>query len=390
MLNFEFYNQTNIVFGKDTEEQVGSLTSAAGKKVLLHYGGKSIKASGLYDRVKKSLEEAGVDYVELGGVVPNPRLSLVREGIELCKKEDIDFILAVGGGSVIDSAKGIAAGVHYDGDVWDLYLHKAPVGECLPLGVVLTIPAAGSETSGSSVVTNEDGWWKRDIGSGNLRPVFAIMNPELTYTLPAYQTGCGASDMLAHVMERYFTNTKDVILTDRLSEAIMKTVTGIAHKLIENPEDYATRAEIMWAGTLAHNDLVGTGREGDWSSHMIEHELSGIYDIAHGAGLSIVFPAWMKFVYKHDVERFAMWANRVFDIEINPFDLEETALKGIAALERFYEGINMPTRLNQVDIDNQDFEEMAAKATGNGSYKIGSFVPLSKEDIVEIYKLALS
>jgi len=388
MLNFEFDNKTKIIFGKKVEEQVGELVSANAKKVLLHYGGGSIKKNGLYDRVITSLQKAGVEYVELGGVVANPRVSLVREGIQLCRDEQVDFILAVGGGSVIDSAKGIAAGFHYQGDVWDLYMRKDTFDACLPIGVVLTIPAAGSESSGGSVVTNEEGLWKRDIGSLNLRPVFALLNPELTFTLPAYQTACGISDMLAHVMERYFTRVIKVDLTDRLAEAIMKSVVKQAQILNQIPDDYDARAEIMWAGTLAHNDLVGTGRQGDWSSHGIEHELSGIYDIAHGAGLSIVFPAWMKQVYKTDIPRFAQFANRVFDIEINTMNLEDTAIKGIEAMENFYNLIGMPTRLSQVNIDDTRFEEMADKATEKGTTTMGSFVKLTKFDVMAIFELA--
>lgn len=388
MLNFSFKNHTEIIFGKDVEERVGSLVKPIAQKVLLHYGGGSIKESGLYDRVIQSLKAANIDFVELGNVVANPRISKVREGITLCRKENVDFILAVGGGSVIDSAKGIAAGFYYEGDVWDLYSQKGSFEKCLPIGVVLTIPAAGSESSGGSVVTNEDGWWKRDIGHDNLRPVFALLNPELTYTLPAYQTGCGASDMLAHVLERYFTNTKHVDLTDRLSEAIMKTIVTQAPILMDQPKNYDARAEIMWAGTLAHNDLVGTGRQADWASHNIEHELSGIYDIAHGAGLSIIFPAWMKYVYKTDVPRFAQYANRVFDIEINTMDLDATALKGIKATEDFFKTLNMPIRLSEAGITDNRFEEMANKATHNNTSTLGAFVKLTKGDIVAIYKLA--
>lgn len=388
MLNFSFKNHTQIVFGKDVEEQVGSLIIPIAKKVLLHYGGGSIKKSGLYDRVVKSLKDASIDFVELGGVVANPRVSKVREGITLCRNENVDFILAVGGGSVIDSAKGIAAGFYYEGDVWDLYIKKGSFEKCLPIGVVLTIPAAGSESSGGSVVTNEDGWWKRDIGHENLRPIFSLLNPELTYTLPSYQTGCGASDMLAHVLERYFTNTTHVDLTDRLSEAIMKTIVTQAPTLMDQPKNYDVRAEIMWAGTLAHNDLVGTGRQSDWASHGIEHELSGLYDIAHGAGLSIVFPAWMKYVYKTNVPRFAQYANRVFDIEINTMDLEATALKGIKATEDFYKTVGMPIRLSEAGIKDDRFEEMANKATNNDTTTMGAFVKLTKEDIIAIYLLA--
>lgn len=389
MIDFEFSNKTEIYFGRDTEKQVGELVKSYGSKILLHYGGGSIKRTGLYDKVIESLENNNIQVVELGGVVSNPRVSLVREGIALCREENIDFILAVGGGSVIDSAKGIAAGYHYDGDVWDLYEGNGSIEETLPLGVILTLPAAGSETSPASVVTNMDGHWKKDIADLSLRPKFAILNPELTFTLPKYQTFCGTTDMLAHVMERYFTKTTHVELIDRMSEGIMKTIVQLAPKLKENPKEYDLRSEIMWAGTLAHNDLMGTGRVQDWSSHMIEHELSGIYDIAHGAGLSIIFPAWMKYVYKEDIPRFAQFANRVFDIEINPRNLEETALKGIDALINFYKSIDMPTKLSQVDIGDENFEKMALKATNQGKNTIGGFKHLDSKDIFEIYKLAL-
>jgi len=288
--NFIFLNPTRIIFGKGTENLVGAETKKHADKVLLHYGGGSIKKIGLYDTVVKSLKEAGVEFTELAGVQPNPRLSLVRQGIEICRKEGIRFILAVGGGSAIDSAKAIAVGVPYDGDVWDFYIGKAKVKEALPVGVVLTIPAAGSEASPSSVITNEDGWYKRGLTTDRIFPRFSILNPELTYTLPNYQTACGAADIMAHIMERYFTNTKDVELTDRLCESTMKTLINNVPKALANPTDYAARAEIMWTATVAHNNLLGTGRDEDWASHDIEHEISGIYDIAHGAGLAIVFP----------------------------------------------------------------------------------------------------
>lgn len=388
MLDFEFSNKTTIVFGKDSENRLGELTKSLGKKVLLHYGGGSIKKFGLYDKVIHNLEEAGLAYVELGGVKANPRLSLVREGIDLCKSEGVDFILAVGGGSVIDSAKAIAAGFYYKDDVWDLYTGKGVAEKCLPIGVVLTIPAAGSETSGGTVITNDDGHYKKAFGNSLLRPVFAVMNPELTYTLPDYQTACGATDMLAHVFERYFTRVEHVTVTDRLSEGLMKAIVELGPKLLAEPNNYDYRAEIMWAGTLAHNDLVGTGRQDDWGSHDIEHELSGIYDIAHGAGLSIIFPAWMKYVYKTDLPRFAQWANRVFDIEVNTRDLEETALKGISALEAFYQSIGMPIRLAHAGIVEDRYEEMANKATDHDQHTLGSFVKLRKADIVAIYQLA--
>ncbi|MDW7671674.1 MAG: iron-containing alcohol dehydrogenase [Bacillota bacterium] len=389
MLNFEFRNRTEIYFGKDMEKKVGELSHKLGKKILLHYGGGSIKQSGLYDRIVESLTETGVEFVALGGVQANPRVTLVREGIELCRKEQIDGILAVGGGSVIDSAKGIAAGRFYEGDVWDLYMGKAELADVMPVGVVLTLPAAGSESSVGSVVTNDDGWLKRDIISTDLQPVFAILNPELTYTLPPYQTACGAADMLAHVMERYFTKTRHVELTDRLGEALMKTVIRNASRALENPEDYNARAELMWAGTLAHNNLMGVGREQDWASHIMEHEISGIYDIAHGAGLTIVFPAWMTYVLQEDVARFAQFANRVFDVEYNPYDLEETARKGIESLKAFYQQIGMPISLTEAGIDDTRIDEMAAKATSNDALTIGSMKKLTSADVASILRLAL-
>ncbi|WP_416147249.1 iron-containing alcohol dehydrogenase [Salipaludibacillus sp. HK11] len=386
MENFIFQNQTKIIFGKDEEHRVGKEASLYGKKLLLHYGGGSIKKSGLYDNVIKSLKEQNIEIIELGGVQPNPRVSLVREGVKLCKQHNIDSILAVGGGSVIDSAKAIAIGAHYDGDVWDFFEGKTQVTDCLPLGVVLTIPAAGSETSGGTVITNEEGSYKRAVGHGNMRPAFAILNPVLSYTLPSYQTACGVTDMMSHILERYFTNDKNVELTDRLCEATLKTIINNAHTVINEPTDYAARSEIMWAGTIAHNDSLNTGRTGDWASHDIEHEVSGIYDIAHGAGLAIIFPAWMKYVYKHDINRFVQYANRVWDVEIDLNDLEKTALAGIKKTEEFFHSIGMPITLNEVDIDVEYFAEMAEKATERGP--LGNFVKLKKDDVLAIYHLA--
>jgi len=387
MENFIFQNTTKIIFGKDKEKEVGEHTAEHGYKVLLHYGGGSIKKYGTYDRVVKSLEKAGVDYVELGGVEANPKLSLVNEGIELAREEKVDFILAVGGGSVIDSAKAIAVGYFYDGDVWDFFTGKAEINEALPIGVVLTIPAAGSESSDSAVVTKMDGMYKRDIGSDYIRPEFAIMNPELTFTLPDYQTACGAADIMAHIMERYFTNTENVELTDRLSESALKTIIKNVPEVLENNENYAARAEIMWTGTIAHNNLLGTGREEDWSSHGIEHELSGIYDVAHGAGLAVVFPAWMNYVYQHDLERFAQFAVRVWDVDPDFKDLEWTARQGIKKTKEFFSSIGLPVTLEGLEIPADRLEEMAEKATENGP--IGNFVKLDKEDVLNIYQSAL-
>ncbi|HPW51808.1 MAG TPA: iron-containing alcohol dehydrogenase [Spirochaetota bacterium] len=389
MNNFSFQNATKIIFGKGTEENVGEETKLHADKVLLHYGGGSIKQSGLYDRVTASLKKSGVAFVELSGVKPNPRLSLVKEGIKICRDNGIKFILAVGGGSVIDSAKAIAVGVPYSGDVWDFYDGKGAPKEALKVATVLTIPAAGSEASPSSVISDDEKQLKRGLTVEIIRPVFSIMNPELTYTLPAYQTACGAADIMAHIMERYFTNTTDVELTDRLCEATMKTMINNVPQILNKPDDYASRADVMWTGCVAHNDILGTGREGDWGSHMIEHEISAIYDVAHGAGLAVVFPAWMKYVYKHNVSRFVQFASRVFNVEIDFYNPEKTALEGIRRLEMFFESIGLPVRLSQMNIKNDKISEMAAKSTQKDSFAVGNFVKLKTSDVAEILKLAL-
>ena len=386
MENFTFRNATKIIFGKDTESQVGIEAARYGNKILLHYGGGSIKKYGLYDRILKSLKDAGLEIIELGGVQPNPRLGLVKRGIDICRKEKIDFILAVGGGSAIDSAKAIAAGVPYTGDVWDFFARKAEVKKVMPLGVVLTIPASGSEASSSLVITNEEGLYKRAFSSELLRPGFAVLNPEITYTLPPYQTACGVSDIMAHIMERYFTTVKDVELTDRLCEATLKTVINNTPMVLKEPENYGARAEIMWAGTIAHNDLLSTGRISDWGSHAIELEISGIYDIPHGAGLAVVFPAWMKYVYKKDLKRFARFAVRVWNEEPDFNDIEKTALAGIKRLEGFFKEIGLPTTLKEANVPYDRLEEMARKCTEGRS--VGNFVKLSKDDVLAILMLA--
>lgn len=388
MNNFTFQNETKIIFGTSTEENVGVETKKYADKVLLHYGGGSVKKTGLYDRVIKSLTDQNIQIFELGGVMPNPRLSLVNKGIEICKSEDIGFILAVGGGSVIDSAKAIGIGACYDGDVWDFYDFKNSPEKMLSLGVVLTIPAAGSESSNGSVITNEEKKLKRSCDATFMRPDFAILNPELTFTLPEYQTACGISDMFAHTLERYFTQTKNVELTDRLCEAVMKTIISQGRKLMENPDDYSARAEIMWSGTVAHNNITDTGRQTDWASHDIEHEISAMNDIAHGAGLSIVFPAWMKYVYKENMSMFVQFAARVFNIDPDFDNPELTVLKGIKALESFYKELNLPIRLSDVGFDESLIPEMARKATLNDSKTVGNFKKLNQADIVSIFNLA--
>lgn len=387
MLNFTFSNTTKMIFGKGVETQVGKEAAAWGKKVLLHYGGGHIVQSGLKDRVVESLKQAGLEIVEFGGAQPNPRLSLVQEGIALARKEQVDLILAVGGGSAIDSAKAIAIGVPYDGDVWDFYAGKAKAEESVPVGVVLTIPAAGSESSASSVVTNEDGWQKVGYGALVMRPKFALLNPELTYTLPAYQTACGVADMMAHIMERYFTREPDVGFGDHLCEGAMRSIIQEAPKAISEPENYGARANIMWAGTLAHNDILGVGRSEDWASHNIEHELSALYDIAHGAGLAIVFPAWMKYVYKQDLDRFVQFAVRVFGVEQDFHNPEHTILEGIRRLEDFFRRIGLPTTLAEAGIAADRLAEMAAKATHGDTITLGNFMPLGQRDVLAIYEL---
>ncbi len=387
MYNFVFSNPTKIIFGKDTEDMVGKEVKNIGKKILLHYGGGSIKKSGLYKKVTDSLREEGIEYVELGGVLPNPRLSLVYQGIKLCKENNIDAILAVGGGSVIDSAKAIGIGYYYNGDVWDFYLKKSWPEKMLPLGVVLTIPAAGSETSGGSVITKEEDKLKKDTGGDCMRPRFCILNPELNYSLPWYQTACGLADMLAHVMERYFTDAENTDLTDRLCEATMKTIINNGYRVLDEPNNYDIRAEILLSGTIAHNDILGLGRGGDWASHGMEHEISALCDVAHGAGLSIVFPAWMKYVYNDNPQKFVQFANRVFNIDINHENPEETVLNGIKALEVFFTTMKLPTRLSNIKFDTTQNNLMAQKATKDYG-TIGSFKKLNASDVEKIYNLA--
>lgn len=389
MQDFVFKSPTEFVLGKGVENQTGDYLKKYGaKKVFVHYGGGSAKKSGLLDRVFKSITDAGLSYVELGGVQPNPVLSTVKKGIELCRKENVDFLLAVGGGSTIDSTKAIGIGLTYDGDVWDFFSGKVPAPDNpVPNGVILTIPAAGSEGSKSMVITNEDGLYKRGFDCEASRPRFSLLNPELNYTLPAYQTACGVIDMMAHIMERYFTNAKSTDLTDRLCESLLRTIMKAGTTAIAEPENYDARADLMWASTLAHNDLLSCGRIGDWASHDLEHELSALYGIAHGAGLAVVFPAWMKYVYKHDIARFCQFAMRVFDIEMDTFNPEETAVKGINYLEKFFTSIGMPVRLSELGITDDRFEEMAQKATNNNTSTKGNFVPLNASDCKKIYEL---
>ncbi|MEM1557580.1 MAG: iron-containing alcohol dehydrogenase [Thermoproteota archaeon] len=385
MEDFEFQCPTKIIFGRGVEERVGEEVVKYSRKILLHYGSGSIRRIGLYDRVVKSLNEAGIESVELSGVKPNPRLSLVKKGIEICRDEKIDFILAVGGGSVIDSAKAIAVGVPYKGDVWDFFTRKAEPKEALSVGVLLTIPGAGSEASPSSVITNDEDLRKLSITTELIRPRFAIMNPEITFTVPPYQTACGVADIMAHVMERYFTNVRHADLTDRLCEATLKSLIKNAPIVIREPNNYDARAEIMWASTIAHNDILGTGRIGDWATHIMEHELSGLYDVPHGAGLAVLFPNWMRYVYKHRVDIFVQFAIRVWNVEPDLENPEMVAIEGIERLRSFFKQIGLPTTLKELGVPDNRLEEMALRCTDNGSSKIGNFVKLSKDDVLNIF-----
>lgn len=392
MINFEFHSTTKVIFGKDVENNVGQeIKDWGGSKVLIHYGGSSAKKSGLLDRVITSLKAVGLSYVELGGVVPNPRLGLVREGVTLCKNENVDFILAVGGGSVIDSSKAIGMSIANGCDAGDIYDRNIVPTKCLPVGVILTIAAAGSETSNSAVITKEEGELKRGIICQDCRPKFAMMNPELTFTLPAYQTACGIVDIMMHTMERYFTTVKNVELTDRISEGLLKTVINNAPIAIKDPTNYDARAEIMWAGSLSHNDLTGTGRIGDFACHQLEHEITGLFNVAHGAGLAAVWGSWARFVYRTDVNKFVQYAVRVWNCEMDFQNPEVTALAGIEKTEAFFKSIGMPTSIKELGIENltaEQIEEMAVKCTFFGNRKIGNFMQLDKEEIIQIYEMA--
>ena len=393
MRSFEYFAPTKVIFGKDSHLQIGDILKKENcHKVLIHYGGKSAVASGLIDEVSGCLTDAGIDFVTLGGVVPNPRLSKVREGIELCKKENVDFILAVGGGSVIDSAKAIGYGVANPWtDVWNFYLKTEVPTACLPIGVIPTIAASGSEMSNSSVITNEDGWLKRGAAKCDLcRPKFALMNPKLTYSLPQYQTESGCVDILMHTMERYFVNIETMEITDSISESLMQTVIYNARILMREPDNYTARAEIMWAGSLSHNGLTGCGTGGgDWACHQLEHELGGLYDVTHGAGLAAIWGSWARYVYDVNPERFAQFATNVFDIPCG-LDFEKTALAGIEAMEDFFRSIKMPVSLHELglDLDDQQIHELALKCSYEDTRTIGVFKQLNMKDMEKIYTMA--
>ena len=393
MKDFNYFAPTEVVFGEQSEEQVAVLVKKyGGTKVLVHYGGQSAVRSGLLDKICGLLKEGGVDYVTLGGVVPNPRLSLAHQGIELCRKEGVDFILAVGGGSVIDSGKCIAMGVaNPDIEVWDIYLGKVSPAKALPVASVLTIPAAGSEMSESTVVTNEEGDVKLGYSNNLLRPKFAIMNPRRTMTLPPYQTAAGVTDMMMHTMERYFTKDDDMDFTTDLAEAALRSIKSAIFAVLKNPEDYRYRAQIMWGGSVMHNGLTGCGVSDDWATHQLEHELSGMFDVTHGAGLAAMWPSWARYVMHENLSRFVRFAVNVMDVPNDFTDPEGTALKGIEAMERFYHAIGMPVNIKELigrDITDDEIAEMARKCSRDYTSTCGCLKVLKAEDMEAIYKLA--
>ena len=389
MKDFNFYAPTRVVFGRESEEKLPQLIQQyGGGKVLVHYGGGSARKSGLLDKVEQMLTEAGISFVELGGVVPNPLLSKVREGIELCRKENVNFILAVGGGSVIDSSKAIGYGVGYPGDVWDFWNGKAVPQTCLPIGVMLTIPAAGSEMSSSCVITNDEGMLKRGVNSDICRCKFAIMNPERTYTLPPYQTAAGATDIMMHTMERYFSKYEDALLTDAIAEALLRTVKDATPKVLKNPEDYVNRASIMWASSLSHNDLTECGMEKDFASHRLEHELSGLFGVTHGAGLAAIWGSWARYVMDKHLKRFVKYAVNVMGVTQDFLDDRATALQGIEATEAFFRSIGMPVSIPELigrEATDEEIREMVRKASRDYTITLGAMEVLKPEDMEAIY-----
>lgn len=391
MNNFDYENRTRIIFGKNKQKMIGQLIKPYADKILFHYGGESIKKSGLYNEVVKSLSDAGVEIIELGGVKPNPRLSMVYEGIRICREHGIRFLLAVGGGSVIDSAKAIALGVPYEGNVWDYYLTKKQPDQVLDLAAILTLPATGSESSDSSVISNEENQLKMGFSSDKIRPLFSIMNPELFYTLPENQVANGICDMMSHILERYFTNTTHTDVTDGLCESTLKVIMKNAEILKKDSRNYAAWAEVAFAGTIAHNGLLGLGRAQDWACHKMEHELSAIYDVAHGAGLAVMTPSWMRYVYQTNPNMFIQFAVNVMGVEASFREPEAIVKEGIDRLERFFMSLGLPVTLSELGIDESNFERMAKKATWFTEDKeipIGGLQKLNWKDIVEIYRLA--
>lgn len=391
MINFEFYSPTRVFFGRDQQKRVGEIIKGYGfNKVLLHYGGGSIKKTGLYDEVVKALNDAGIDFVELGGAQPNPILGLVKKGIEICKKENVDLVLAVGGGSAIDSGKAIAVGAAHDCDPW-LFSSKKKVPEgALPVGTILTLSATGSEMSSSAVITNEELKLKRGFNSEFNRPLFSILNPELTFTVSPYQTACGIVDIMMHTAERYLTQKGEAEVTDRIAEAVLKSTIEAGRAAMKNPRDYEARATLMWAGSLSHNGLTGLGRDYFMVSHQIEHEISGMFEeVAHGAGLAVVFPAWMKYAYKYNIPRFCQYAVRVWNCEMDYENPENTVIAGIEATIKYFKEIGMPTTLGELNITEDSIEEMAEKCTDYGGRILPGYIEYGKKEIIDILKLCL-
>jgi len=389
MNNFSYCSPTRYVFGRGVESQTGALTAGIGcRNILIVYGQGSVIRSGLLDRVKASLDEAGVAYRELGGVCPNPTDDKVYDGIAICREHHVDGLLAVGGGSAIDTAKAIALGALYDGDFWDFFAGKVKAETALPVGVVLTIPAAGSEGSGNSVITRLDGMHKISLRTDMaVRPRFAVMNPELTFTLPPYQTASGIADMMAHIMERYFTTTDEVEITDRVAEGVLKAIITEAPRVMAEPDNYDARANIMWSGTLAHNGICGVGRVEDWTSHAMEHEISAVYGVTHGAGLAVVFPAWMTFMAECAPAKIAQYARRVFDVTSH--DDRTAALEGIAALRAFFSSLGLPVTFSQLGIENPDIDLLVAKLHEDKGEVIGGYRRLTATETAAIYRLMI-
>lgn len=388
MDNFTFCTPTRYLFGRGVENEAGKLCKKAGwKKVMIVYGGGSVVRSGLLDRVGHSLEAEGIAVVTLGGVRPNPTDDLVYEGIRIAREEEIEALLAVGGGSVIDTAKAIAAGVPYEGDFWDFYAGKAVVETALPIGVVLTIPAAGSEGSGNSVITRLDGLHKLSLRTETaLRPKFACLNPELTFTLPPYQTASGIADMMVHIFERYFSPTEGVEVTDRIAEGLLKAIIAEAPKVMACPDNYAARANIMWSGTLAHNGLCGCGRREDWASHFMEHELSAVYGVTHGAGLAVIVPAWMEFVSRSKPAKVAQLGRRVFDVQAS--DDVEAAREAVSRLRAFFSSIGLPVTMKALGVESPDISLLVRKLHENKGPVVGAYIPLGPAETEAIYRLA--
>ncbi|HHV42395.1 MAG TPA: iron-containing alcohol dehydrogenase [Clostridiaceae bacterium] len=391
MLNFDFYSPTYFAFGRDTESRVGELTKRfGGTKALVHYGQGSVIRSGLLDKVRNSLTEAGIEFVELGGVVPNPRATLVYEGIELCRREKVDFVLGIGGGSSVDSAKAIAIGVPYEGDFWKFYCGQDQPKTALPIGSIVTLAATGTEGSNSSVISNDlMGNLKCGVNSDLIRPTFSILNPELTYTVPDYHTSCGATDILSHIIERYFTNTEEVELTDLMSEAVFTRVMSAAKEALRNPEDYEARADLLWGGTLAHNNILGVGREQDWSSHRLEHALSSEFDVAHGAGLAVIVPNFMLYTINQCPARFARFAVKMFGLSATGKSDLELGKEGIKAFRAFLDEIKMPKTLADLGISREHIPRLQKAVVPNNGDLVGYFQPLDKDDVIKIFELSL-